>query len=198
MRIFHSFFDAAQGSRSNVFRSLQPLCSRFVKPCPYSQPFFHPPGRNTPARPCQSAVSIQVIGQVAQPDFSFGPYNACAAYYQAAGTLGLDVENMLFICAAPADAAGGKPDMARVDTCFLGVLIYPSVRRLLPADPGLGTGRPILSAPLGTRRRWSVATTQKPLSGAGQGREQGGRRLGRGACSPFVRDSARPSEDFDA
>ena len=69
----------------------------------------------------------------------------------------------IFICAVPADAAGGKPDMARADACFLGVLIYPRVHRLLLTDSGLGTGKLILPVPPGARRRWSVATSAKAV-----------------------------------
>ena len=65
------------------------------------------------------------------------------------------------IYAAPTDTVGGKPGMAGADGCFRGVSIHPGARRLLLADPGLGTGRPILSAPPGARRRRSAATKAK-------------------------------------
>ena len=48
------------------------------------------------------------------------------------------------ICAAPADAAGGK-----AGACFPGVSIKPGGHCLLPTEPALGTGRRIWSVPPG-------------------------------------------------
>ena len=42
----------------------------------------------------------------------------------------------------------------------------------------------------GQGRAGQLQRAQKPFSGAGQNREQDGRRFGRGTCSPFVRDTA--------
>ena len=65
--------------------------------------------------------------------------------------------------------AGDKSRMVKADGFSPGASILMSVHRSLPTDPGLGTGRPILFVPPKARPRWSVVTSAKPLSFAGQG-----------------------------
>ena len=57
----------------------------------------------------------------------------------------------------------GKPGTAEAGGFFPGALILTSAHRLLPTDPGMGTGRRILSVPPGARQRWSVATNAKAV-----------------------------------
>ncbi len=49
--------------------------------------------------------------------------------------------------AAPTNAGGGKPGMARADACFPGVSISASGLGLWNSEPALVTGKPTLSAP---------------------------------------------------
>ena len=93
---------------------------------------------------------------------------------------------VIVICAAPTNAGGGKAVPAGAEAGCPGLSRYgPGGNSLLQAEPALGTGG---GSGLRCGRPGGPAQLQggqKPLSAAGQGPKQDGRRFQRGSCSVF-------------